>query len=807
MESFIQDLRFGARMLMKNPGFTLIAVLTLALGIGANTAVFSVVNAVLLKPLPYLKEPRLVVIESGDKRSDPQGYAGASPADFLDWQANSQTLERLAAYAPSEGFKLTGVERPEIFASSRVSANFFQVFGAKPLLGRAFLPEDELAPPRAILLSYRLWQRRFGGDPGVVGQTLGNTGVTVIGVMPPDFKYPTFAECWTPITLHASETSVRANRYWVALGLIKSDQTLESAQAELKTIASRLEAQYPDSNKNITTNIAPVVERRTGGIRKSLFVLLGAVGCVLLIGCANIANLLLARANSRRKEMAIRLALGANRWRLLRQLLIESLLLAALGGAAGLLLGHWGLNGLMRLLPESYNAYYQLQDQLRPGSADQTVLLFTLLISLVTGLFFGLVPAWQASNPAVNDELKEGGRGADGLRRQRLRGALVIAEIALAMVLLVGAGLLINSFARMSRVEPGFDPRNLFSMSLQTRGKFPFEGGDEQRARFVKQVFDQVLQTPGVESAAVTSGFLFPALHFGFNVEGRPLPADADALYETISPNYFRALRARIVAGREFDDRDDLRSPAVAIINETLARRYFAGEDPLGKRLSLAMARQRVPLEIVGVAADMKQGELGAPVIPQIYAPYLQRPWYSSAIVVRASHNDLSAVSNDAQRAIWTFDRDQAPTNIQTAEQALNNSLAEPRLYTVLLGVFAAVALSLATVGIYGVMSYTVNERTREIGVRMALGAQAGNVLKLVIAQGMVLALIGVAIGSGAALALTRLMSGLLFGVSATDPMTFVVIALLLVLAALLACYIPARRAAKVDPMVALRLD
>jgi putative ABC transport system permease protein len=806
MQTLWQDLRFGARMLMKKPGFTLIAVITLALGIGANTAIFSVVNAVLLKPLPYLKEPRLVFIESGDKKADPREYFGASPADFLDWQANSRTFEQLAAYAPSDGFTLTGVERPEVFASSRVSSNFFQIFGAKPLLGRAFLPEDELASaPRTILLSHRLWQRRFGGDPGVIGQTLGNTGWTVIGVMPSDFKYPTHAECWTPIVREAGESSVRSTRYWVVFGLIKPDQSLESAQADIKAISARLEAQYPDSNKNITTHIFPVVERRTGGVRKSLFILLGAVGCVLLIGCANIANLLLARAGSRRKEMAIRLALGAPRRRLLRQLLIESLLLAALGGAAGLLLGQWGLDGLMRLLPQSYNAYYQLQDQLRPGSVDQTVLSFTLLISLLTGVLFGLVPAWQASNPAVNDELKEGGRGADGAPRQRLRGALVVAEIALAMVLLVGAGLLINSFVRMSRAELGFDPRNLFSMSVQTRSKFPIVGGDGLRARFVKQVFDQVSQTPGVESAVVTSGRIFPGLHFGFNIEGRPLAADADALYETISPNYFRALRSRMAAGREFDDRDDLRSPAVAIVNETLARRYFAGENPLGKRLSIAYMRQRIALEIVGVAADMKQGELGAPVIPQIYAPYLQRPWFSSAIVVRAAHNDLSAVSNDAQRAIWAVDRDQGSTDIHTAEEALGNSLAAPRFYAALLGGFAALALSLAAVGIYGVMSYTVTERTREIGVRMALGARAGNVLKLVVGQGMTLALIGVAIGSGAAVALTRLMSSLLFGVSATDPMTFVVIAILLSVVALLACYIPARRAAKVDPMVALR--
>ncbi len=806
MQTLWQDLRFGARMLMKKPGFTLIVILTLALGIGVNTAIFSVVNAVLLKPLPYLKDPWLVFIESGDKQADPREYFGASPADFWDWRASSQTLQQLAAYAPSDGFNLTGVERPEVFASSRVSSNFFQVFGAKPLLGRAFLPEDELAwPPRAILLSYRLWQRRFGGDPGVIGQTLGNTGWTVIGVMPSDFKYPTHAECWTPLVREAGEGSVRANRYWVAIGLIKSDQTLESAQAELKAIAGRLESQYPDSNKSITTNVTPVVERRIGGVKRSLLMLLGAVGCVLLIGCANIANLLLARAGSRRKEMAIRLALGAPRRRLLRQLLIESLLLAALGGAAGLLLGQWGLDGLMRLLPQSYNAYYQLQDQLRPGSVDQTVLSFTILVSLLTGVLFGLVPAWQASNPVVNDELKEGGHGGDGLRRQRLRGALVVAEIALAMALLVGAGLLINSFARMSRAELGFDPRNLFSMSLQTRSKFPIEGADELRARFVKQVVDQVSQTPGVESAVVTSAGFFPLLHFGFNIEGRPLPADADALYETISPNYFRAMRARIVAGREFDEHDDTKAPAVAIINETLARRYFAGEDPLGKRVSIAYMRRRAALEIVGVAADMKQGELGAPVIPQIYTPFLQRPWFNSAVVVRAAHNDLGAVKNDAQRAIWAVDRDQTSTDIHTAEEALNNSLAEPLLYTTLLGVFAALALSLAALGIYGVMSYTVTERTREIGVRMALGARGRNVLKLVIGQGLTLALTGVAIGSAIAVALTRLMSGLLFGVSATDPVTFAVIALLLVSVSLLACWIPARRAAKVDPMVALR--
>jgi predicted permease len=802
MQAIWQDICYGARMLLKKPGFTVVAVLTLALGIGANTAIFSVVNAILLKPTPYLDDPRLVFINSGDKQADPQEYYGASPADFLDWQANSKTFQQLAAYVFG-GVILTGVERPEYLRCSRVSTNFSQVFGVKPLLGRAFLPEDGLvAAPKTIMLSYGLWQRRFGGDPAIIGKSLGNTGMTVIGVIPPDFKYPTGSECWTPLARDSGEMRTRANRYFSVVGSIKSDQTLEGAQAEIKTIAARLEAQYPDTNKNITVQVTSIHELRTSGVKKSLFVLLGAVGCVLLVACANIANLLLARAGARRKEIAIRLALGASRWRLLRQLLTESLLLAALGGLLGLLLGLWGLAGLMRMVPEGLTSYFQLQERL---GVDQTVLFFTLLISLLTGIFFGLAPAWQASNPAVNDELKEGGRGSDGMRRQRLRSVLVVAEIALAMVLLAGAGLLVNSFVRKSRVELGFDARSLFSMSISiSASKFP---DDASRARFTRQMLDQVSQTPGVESAVVTSGWIFPFLHFNFNIPSRPLPAAADALYETVSPNYFRALRAQIVAGREFDERDDARTPAVAIINQTLARRYFGGEDPLGNRLSMIILRQPIELEIVGVVADMNQGELGMPIIPQIYVPYLQRPWHASALIVRAAHGNLSAVKNDVQRAIWSVDRNQAFIQSTTAEEALNNSLAGSRFNTVLLVVFAALALSLAAVGIYGVMSYTVAERTREIGIRLALGAQTGVVLRLVIGQGMRLAVIGIGVGVVAALALTRLIRGSLFGVSATDPVTFSAIALVIMVVALLACWIPARRATKVDPMVALRLE
>jgi putative ABC transport system permease protein len=804
MNALWQDLSYGIRMLLKKPGFTVVAVLTLALGIGANAAIFSVVNAIVLKPTPYLNDPRLVFISSGDKQTDPQGYYGASPADFLDWHSNSKTFQQLAAYSPDGGLTLTGVERPEFFRGNRVSTNFFQVFGVKPLLGRSFLPEDGLvAAPKTILLSYGLWQRRFGGDPAIIGQSLGNTGVTVIGVMPPDFKYPTGAECWTPLARDANEMRTRANRYFSVVGSIKPDQTLESAQAEIKAIAAQLEVQYPGTNKNITVQVTSIHELRTRGARQSLLVLLGAVGCVLLVACANIANLLLARAGTRRKEMAIRLALGASRRQLLRQLLTESLLLAALGGAMGLLLGLWGLSALMRLLPEGDVLYFQLQERL---GVDQAVLSFTLLISLLTGIFFGLAPAWQASNPAVNDELKEGGRGSDGARRQRLRSALVVSEIALAMVLLVGAGLLAGSFVRKSRVDLGFDAHRLFSTGMRIMpGKFP---DDESRARYMKQMLDQVSQTPGVESAVATSGWIFPFLHLNFNIPSRPLPAAVDALYETVSPNYFRALRARLLAGREFDERDDTRSPAVAIINQTLARRYFGGEDPLNKRLSIVYFRRPIELEIVGVVADMNQGELGEPIIPQIYVPYLQRPWPSSGdLVVRAAHSDLSAVKKDVQRAILAVDRDQVFIQEPTAEEGLDYSLAGARFKTVLLVVFAALALSLAAVGIYGVMSYTVAERTREIGIRVALGAQAGAVLKMVIGQGMKLAMIGVGVGVVAALALTRLIKSSLYGVSATDPMTFIAIGLVIMAVALLACWIPARRATKVDPMVALRVE
>ena len=792
-------MRYGARMLAKSPLYTVVAVIALALGIGANTAIFSVVNAVLLRPLPYIDPQRLIVVESGNKQAGAEEFYGASPADFWDWQAQTQTLEQVAAIVGG-GFELTGVEVPESFPGARVSANFFDTLGAKPFLGRTFRPEDGVAKSEdTVVLSYRLWQRRFGGDPEIIGKTLGNTGTVVIGVMPPDFKYPVTAECWTPLSRDSGEMRNRANRYFFIVGLLKPDQTIESAQAEMKTIAAGLEAQYPDSNKDITVQIVAYRDRLVRNVKTSLLVLLGTVGFVLLIACANVASILLARAASRRKELAIRLAMGATRWKIVKQLLTESLMLGFAGGVAGLTVALWGIDLLINLLPENY-AYLQLQDLVR---IDATALLFTLGVSLITGLLFGLVPAWQSSRPDINVWLKEGGRSSDASGQQRTRSILVIAEIALTLVPLVCAGLMVRSFVRLQQTDLGFDPRNLFTMSLSI--SFRDHPDDLSRVRFIKRMFDEVSNVPGAESVAVTSGQAFPFLNFNFNIEGRPLPSDASALFETISPNYFKDMKASLVSGREFDERDNTTSPSVAIINETLARRYFNGEDPIGKRITVNYLGNRKTREIIGVAKDMNQGEPGH-AQPQIYVSYQQQPWFSASLVVRAA-NDPDTVSKAAQQAIWTVDKNQPIARAELAERVLSNSMGEPRLYTTLLGAFAALALILAAVGIYGVMAYSVVERTREIGIRMALGAGQRDVLAMIVTQAMKLIAVGVAIGLVAAFMLTRLIKSLLFDVSATDPATFAVVAALLAGVALAACYFPARRATRVDPMVALRYE
>jgi len=800
MQTPWQDLRYGARALLKNPGFTLVAVITLGLGIGANTAIFSVVNAALLRRLPY-DAARLAAVESFNPQKEKRAY-GASPADFWDWQEQSRTFEQLTMYSGG-GIRLKESERIEVISGARVTVNFFATFGVQPMLGRAFDNEEGfVGGPRAVVLSHRLWQQRYGGDPQIVGSALKTPdgAMTVIGVMPPDFKFPSYAQVWTPIARDSGEMKSRAHRYFQAVGRIRRGETIESAQAEMTAIAARLATSYPKDNQGRTVQLTDWRESLSEDSREALLVLMGAVGFVLLIACANVANLLLTRAAARRREMAIRLALGATRAKVLRQLLTESLLLSLIGGALGLALAAWGVEALTRLLPElnfSFQSLSELRGEIR---VDRVALLFTLVISILTGLFFGLAPGWQAAKTDFNESLKEGGRGGGAAGHQRARHALVVVETALALTLLAGAGLLINSFARLLRVDPGYDPNGLMVMPLG----FPAQN----KHAFAQHVMERVAATPGVTSVALMSYPTLGGLNFPINRESNPLPdGDAMVAYSAISPTYFRTLKTPLLAGREFDDRDLPNAPQVTIINETAARLYFAGENPLGRKLVISYMNQRLTPEIIGVAGDVKQEEPSKPTKPEILVPFAQVPWFSGSLLVRSAHPDPLIVKNAVQQAIWSVNPELPESKAEPLTTTLAGQVAEPRLYALLLGVFAAIALTLAAVGIYSVIAYSVAQRTQEIGVRMALGAQTGAILKLVVGQGMKLVASGVALGLAASLGLTRLMSNMLFGVSAVDPSTFIVITLLLTFVALMACWIPARRAAKVDPMVALRCE
>ncbi|MGH9935170.1 MAG: ABC transporter permease, partial [Blastocatellia bacterium] len=771
MRTFWQDLRYGARTLLKNPGFTLVAVITLALGIGANTAIFSVVNAALLRRLHY-DATRLVAVEAFNPQKEKRAY-GAPPADFYDWQEQSRTFEQLTMYSGG-GIGLKESERVEAISGARVTVNFFSTFGVQPLLGRAFVNEEGfLNGPPAIILSHRLWQSRFGGDPQIVGRTIktNDGSVTVVGVMPPDFKFPSFAQVWTPLARDSGEMKPRASRYFRAIGRIKQGETIESAQAEMKAIAARLATSHPKDNQGRTVQLTDWRESLSRDSRKALLVLMGAVGFVLLIACANVANLLLARAATRRREMAIRLALGATRAKVLRQLLTESLLLSLLGGALGLLLAVWGVEALTGLLPKlnfTLQSLSELRDEIR---VDRVALLFTLAVSILTGLIFGLAPGWQAAKTDVNESLKEGGRSGGVAGQQRARQGLVIAEIALALALLVGAGLLINSFARLLRVDPGYDPQGLMVMPLG----FPAEN----KYAFAQQVMERIAATPGVTSVALMSYPTLGGLNFPFNRESDPLPdGDAPVAYSAISPSYFRTLKTPLLAGREFADRDLPNAPRVALINETMARQYFAGENPIGQKIVINYLGQRLTREIVGVAGDVKQEEPSKPTKPEILVPFAQLPWFSGSLLVRSARPDPLTVKNAAQQAIWSVRPETPESKAEPLTTTLTGQVAEPRLYALLLGIFAVIALTLAAIGIYSVIAYSVAQRTNEIGIRMALGAQTGAVLKLVVGQGMKLVAIGVALGLAVSFGLTRLMSNMLFGVSAVDPLTFVVVTL-----------------------------
>lgn len=802
VETLVQDVRYSARMLLKNPGFTLVAVLTLSLGIGANTAIFSIVNAVLLRPFPYEAPDQLVNIGEGA----PGGTI--SYPNFVDWRDDRSIFAAASAVRPNENYNFTGAGEPERLQGRLVSAGFLNLLGVKPLVGRDFLPEDDRpgASP-TVILSYGLWNRRFGNDQNIAGKTitLNNQSYTVVGVTPQDFQFGMAADVTIPIGLSAERFKTRgADPGVTAVARLHPGATAQQAETALNLVYTRLEQQYPDSNTGRRGYLRPLHESFVGVVRQPLLILLGSVALVLLIACANVANLLLVRASTRRREMSVRVALGASRWRIVRQLLTESLTLALIGAALGILLAHWGTSFIASQMPDSI-------PRLTEANMDVRVLAFTLAMSLLTGLLFGLAPALQASRLNLTDALKEGDRGSSG-GRQLLRSVLVIAEVALTLTLLVGAGLLIQSFRRVLQVDPGFNAQNLLTMQVSVSNP-----DGNQVASFFNQLQENVRQLPGVKSVAISNGLpLGVANHPTFFIQGRPLPEkgkEPGAVRYTVSPDYFQTMGIELVKGRIFNAQDASTTPLVVVIDEALAQ-HFPNEDPIGQRL--AQSSSFTPsFEIVGVVRHVEQYSLDGQAIrtPQFYLNFNQIPAERWPGMVRRinlltrTNVEPASLAGAVRGQIAALNRDQAVFNVRTMEEIVSQSVAPRRFSMLLLAVFAVVALALASLGIYGMLSYAVAQRTREIGLRMTLGAQTGSVLRLVIGQGMKLAIIGVAIGLAASFALTRTMKNLLFGVSATDPLTFAGFAALLALVALLACWIPARRATKVDPLVALRYE
>jgi putative ABC transport system permease protein len=807
LEEFWRDLRYGARMLRKTPGFTMAAVLTLALGIGANTAIFSVVNVVLLKPVPYYDPHRLVWITLAVNGND-NGHAAAQP--YLNWQAESKSFEYLVAFV-SASINWTGGGEPQRLSSVWVSANSFSALGVEPRLGRAFTPEeDRPGTDRVALLSHAFWTRSFGGDPGIIGKslTLDGQSRTIIGVMPPEFRFIRAGgflgeiDVWAPLAIDVErELKAAGSNIVNVVGRLKPGVIPEQAQAELTLLLRRL---YPKLPPGIVlqSKVATLSEMLAGNLKRGTLTLFGAVGFVLLIACANVANLLLGRAAMRQKEMAVRAALGAGRWRLVRQTLTESLLLSMLGGAVGLLLATLSVKALVASVPDTLA-------HLRLTGLDGATLGFTFLVTLLAGVAAGLIPALQTSRINLNETLKEGARVVATLRRRSggVSPALVIGELALTLALLAGAGLLIKSFLRLLAVAPGYDPENLLTMTLPLdETKYPT--GSPRLKSFHQEALARIQAIPGVKAVATGSGLPLTGRPGGvfLRIEGRELaPGWSQPIVEVsnISLDYFRVMGMRLSAGRGFMEQDNTNAPRVVIINETLARRYFSGEDPIGKQIFYGKSPTRYT--IVGVASDVKRFGLEAEVLPEIYEPNSQVEYGGAMKLAVRTAGDPLDLAAAVRRQIWAIDADQPIIDMMTMERRLAESVAPRRFQTLLFGIFAAVALALAAVGVYGVISHSVSRRTHEIGVRIALGAEPRDVLLMVIRQGLSLALVGVAVGLAAALAATRVMSSSLYNVKATDPAIFAGISFLLTGAAFLATYLPARRATKVDPIVALR--
>jgi putative ABC transport system permease protein len=809
----LNDLRFAFRQLLKNPGFTAVAVFTLALGIGANTAIFSAVNAVLLRSLPVAKPDQLVMVYE-TRLPNKAARNSVAPSNFLAWREQQSVFEDIAAFFP-QSFAFTSEVEAELLNGARVSGNLFALLRAGPSLGRAFLPEEDHPDGvRSVILSHGLWRRRFNATPNVIEQTLMLDGkpCIIIGVMPEGFGFPLpSTELWLSAGLDAQRgMDGMSGRILSTIARLKPGMTIDQARAQMNLIAQRMSQESPSFNADLGVNVVPLKEVAVEKLRPILLALAGAVGFVLLIACANVASLLLARAAAREREIAIRGALGASRWRVLRPLLLESLLLAVLGGGLGLLLALWSSDVLVALSPGGILREWKV-------SIDPMVLAFTLAVSLLTGLLFGLAPAVVSCKPDCNESLKEGSRGStSGANRHRLRSLLVVSEVALSLVLLVGAGLMVRSFLRLQNVDPGFDPNQVLTLRLSLPEARYVEA--HQVIGFYQQLAERLGQLPGVQSVGATH-----ALPLGgsggerpFLIEGRPSPEagkEPAVQYRLISPGYFRTMRIPLISGRDFTEQDQGPAAGVVIINRTFARRYFPNEDPVGNRITLG-GYPELWGEITGVVGDVRHWWVGSEAEPEMYWAYSQA-WLArsatlnrlrrSLTLVLRTKEDAGTLVNQVRREVAGLDKALPISNLKTMNEWLAGSLVGARFNALLIGVFASLALLLAAIGVYGVMSYSVSQRTNEIGIRMALGAQKRNVLSLVIGQGMRLGLMGVGIGVVTALALMRVMTTLLFEVDPADPLTFVGVSVLLVGIVLFACWLPARRAARVDPMEALR--
>ena len=800
MEAIRHDLQYSLRNLCKSPGFAIVAVVVLSLGIGANTAIFSVVNSVLLRPLPYEDPKRIVMVFENNLAKGWDDFM-VSPANFIDWREQSQTFESVAAFRTAT-LNLAGDLEPERVLGARVSQNLFESLSARPFLGRTFSPEeDQPGADRVIIISYGLWQRRFGGSESLIDQPILVNGKSsiVIGVMPRGFQFPNRTEAWVPMAFSTDDLRSRGAHFISVVARLKPDASQQTAQADLTAIAARLQERYPKSNAGWGAKVTPLLDVTVGKARPALLVLLGAVVLVLLIACANVANLLLARATTRQKEIAIRTALGASRARLIRQLLTESLVLSLAAGVVGVVLAFWGVTLIVSISPESIPRAQQI-------GMDGRVLGFSLLVSVLTGLVFGTLPALQASKPDLNETLKETARSSSGGKPSRIaRNLLVVFEVAVSFALLVGAGLLIRSFLRVCDVDPGFRAQNIVTMQMTLpQAKYTKPA---QQLHFVEQVLERIKALPGIEAAGATTTLPFVGDYINsFTIDG-PSSLDvnelASATYYAVTPDYFRTMSIPLIRGRCFSEHDAQTGPRVVVINQTLAQRYFQNDDPVGRQIRISDGA-KIAREIVGVVGDVKQHGLESVTTAQLYEPYAQAPLNNFTLTIRTS-NDAETLTPVIRNQIYAEDRDQAVANLKSVDQIVSDSVASRRLTVFLLAVFAFIALSLAAVGLYGVLAYSVTQRAHEIGIRIALGAKPRDVFRLVIGQALLLSSLGGLIGLAGSFALTRLISNLLFGIGAGDPATYIAILATLYAVVLLASYVPARRATRVDPVIALR--